>query len=179
MASATPREVARLAVFMALVAALGFLRQVLLPIPNVELMSLGAFVAGSALGSAGGALCGAGAMSIYSLLNPLGPAPPPVFASQITGLALFGVAGGLLGTRVQRTRAAPLWAGAIGLALTFVYDVLTNLGTAWVMGALRDPWPVLISGLAFGVGHMVWNMAAFAVAAPPLVGVVVRHREGR
>ncbi len=173
MASATPREVARLAVFMSLVAALGFLRQILLPIPNFELISLGAFVAGAALGSAGGALCAAGAMSIYSGLNPLGPAPPPVFAAQVAGLAIFGAVGGWLGRRVVR---APIVAGALGLLLTFVYDVLTNLGTAWIMGALRDPWPVLAAGLAFGAWHMVWNTAAFALAGPPLVGVVLRHR---
>ncbi len=172
MASATPREVARLAVFMALVAALGFLRQVLLPIPNVELMSLGTFVAGAALGAAGGALAGAGAMAIYSLLNPLGPAPPPVFATQVAGLAIFGAAGGLLARRVAHSLAL----GVIGAALTFVYDVLTNLGTAWVMGALADPWPVLAAGLAFGAGHIAWNGVAFAVAGPPLVGVVLRHR---
>jgi hypothetical protein len=173
MASATPREVARLAVFMALVAALGFLRQILLPIPNFELMSVSAFVAGAALGAAGGAVCAAGAMGIYSMLNPLGPAPPPVFAAQIAGLALCGAAGGWLGRRVVR---APIMAGAIGLGLTFIYDVLTNLGTAWVMGALRDPWPVLAAGLAFGVGHIAWNGALFAIAGPPLVGVVMRHR---
>ena len=166
------RDVARLAFFVALVAALGFLRQILLPIPNVELMSLATFIAGAMLGTGAGAVAGAAAMGIYSILNPLGPAPPPVYAAQVAGLALFGIGGGLLAN--QRTRAVVL--GAAGFLLTFLYDVLTNLGTAWVMGALSDPWPVLAGGLLFGVGHMVWNTIAFALAGPPLVQWIARQR---
>lgn len=165
------RDVARLAFFVALVAALGFLRQVLLPIPNVELMSLATFIAGAMLGKGAGAVAGAAAMGIYSLLNPLGPAPPPVFAAQIVGLALFGVAGGFL----AKTRAGAVVLGAAGFLLTLLYDVLTNLGTVWVMGAFSDPWPVLVGGLLFGVGHMAWNTAAFALAGPPLVHWIARQ----
>lgn len=167
----TTRDVARLGIFVALVTALGFLRQILLPIPNFELMSLGSFLGGRALGVGGGAATGALSMSIYSLLNPLGPAPPPVFAAQVAGLALFGVAGGALPEAWSRN---PIVLGAVGFALTFVYDVLTNLGTAWVMGALADPWPVLAAGLAFGVGHLAWNTALFAIAGGPLSAVAVR-----
>jgi hypothetical protein len=166
------RDVARLAFFVALVAALGFLRQILLPIPNVELMSLATFLAGAMLGKGPGAVTGAAAMGIYSILNPLGPAPPPVYAAQIAGLTLFGVAGGLFAHR----RAGPIVLGAAGFLLTFLYDVLTNLGTVWVMGAFSDPWPVLAGGLLFGAGHMVWNTAAFALAGPPLVHWISRQR---
>ncbi len=176
MALDSPRDVARLGIFVALIATLGFLRQIVLPIPNFELMSLGAFVGGRALGSVAGAAAAALAMGIYSGLNPLGPAPPPVFAAQIVGLAVFGACGGVLGVALARR---PLLLGGVGLALTFVYDVLTNLGTAWVMGALRDPWPVLAGGLAFGAGHLAWNAGLFAIAGPPLLRAVERFERSK
>jgi len=166
------RDVARLSFFVALVAALGFLRQILLPIPNVELMSLAAFLAGAMLGKGAGAVAGGAAMGIYSLLNPLGPAPPPVYAAQVLGLAIFGFAGGLL----AKAPARAVILGAAGFLLTFIYDVLTNLGTVWVMGAFSDPWPVLVGGLLFGAGHMAWNTAAFALAGPPLLRWIARQR---
>ena len=66
----------------------------------------------------------------------------------------------------------------IGLSLTLLYDVLTNLGTAWSLGAYRNPFPVLWGGLVFGAWHMVWNAALFAVGCPALLGVL-RRREAR
>jgi uncharacterized membrane protein len=87
----TPRTIALLGVLTAWVAALGF---VLSPVPNVELMTLSTFLAGALLGVSGGALVGSLAMAIFSGLNPYGMAPPPVFVSQVIGLACVGAVGG-------------------------------------------------------------------------------------
>jgi hypothetical protein len=170
------RSVASLGVFTALVAALGFL---LAGVPNVELMTLGAFVSGALLGAIRGAIVGAAAMGIYSSLNPYGIAPPPVFATQVAGLALVGAAGGALRERVTGRRtgtvAAVALGAVLGFGLTLLYDVLTNLGTAWSLGAYRDPRPILWGGLAFAVWHMVGNAVIFAACAPPLFAALRRR----
>jgi len=171
------RSVATVGMLAALVAALGFL---LAGVPNVELMTLGTFVSGALLGPPRGATVGGAAMVIYSLLNPYGPAPPPTFAMQVVGCAGIGAAGGVLG-RLSRTAglgaAGSLAAGAVvGFLLTLVYDLLTNLGTAWSTG--MDIGPVLAGGLAFGLWHMAWNAVFFAVAGPPLLAALRRRRSG-
>lgn len=161
------RSVAVVALLAALVAALGF---VLSGVPNVELASLGAFVSGAAVGSRRGAAVGGLGMALYSALNPYGAAPPPTFAAQVAGGALFGAAGG------RASSSSPILLGALGLVLTLAYDGLTNLGTAFSIGAGRDPWPVLVSGWVFGAWHAAWNVAFFAVLGPPLLAAIRRWK---
>jgi uncharacterized membrane protein len=173
----TSRSVATLGILTALVAALGF---ALAGVPNVELVSLSSFAAGAVLGAGRGALAGGTGMAVYSSLNPYGLALPPVFVAQVAGMALFGAAGGRLGERIAAAPAAaavPLGAAA-GLALTLVYDLLTNVGTVAVMGAWSDPAPVILGGIAWGVWHLVSNVALFAVVAPPLLRAIRRRQRG-
>lgn len=173
------RSIAVVALLAALVAALGFL---LAGIPNVELASLAAFVSGAATGSRRGAAAGGLGMALFSGLNPYGAAPPPTFLSQVAGGALIGAAGGVVAARVRAGRprvpggwSGPILLGAAGFVLTWLYDGLTNFGTAVSIGAARDPWPVLAGGWAFGLWHMVWNTGFFAALGPPLVGRLARR----
>jgi hypothetical protein len=172
------RSVASLGIFTALVAALGF---ALAGVPNIEMMTLAAFVSGALLGPVRGASVGAGGMAVYSAFNPYGIAPPPVFLAQTVGLGIVGAAGGGIGSRHppearRRWPTALLFAGGVGAGLTLLYDLLTNLGTAVAIGAVRDPWPVVAGGVAFGVWHIAWNAALFAVCAPPLLAALQRRR---
>ncbi len=169
------RTIAAVALFAALVAALGFL---LAGIPNVELVSLASFASGAALGPRGGAAAGALGLALYSGLNPYGAAPPPTYLSQVAGGAMLGAAGAFV---AARARANPRWngpilLGAAGLILTLAYDGLTNYGTAVSIGAAADPWPVLWGGWAFGVWHTVWNVGFFAGLGPPLLAALARRR---
>ena len=170
----TSRSVATLGILTALVAALGY---ALAAVPNVELVGLASFVAGFVLGGGGGAFAGGAGMALYSALNPYGIAMPPVFVAQVTGMALFGLAGARLGPRLAAS--PPPLAVALGVAtgavLTLVYDILTNLGTVAVIGAWSDPWPVIAGGVAFGAGHLVSNAILFGVLLPPLL-VSIRRR---
>jgi hypothetical protein len=173
----TPRTIAALGVLTAWVAALGFL---LVSVPNVELMTLSAFLSGALVGTGGGAVVGFLAMAIFSGLNPYGIAPPPVYATQMLGLAAIGAAGGVVGTRVApRGIVSVLVYGALGFSLTVFYDVLTNLATAVVIGATADPWPVVAAGLAFTVWHFVFNAIFFAVLAPPFLAWMRRRHARR
>jgi hypothetical protein len=171
------RSAATIALLAALVAALGFL---LSGVPNVELVSLATFVSGWATGARGGALAGGIGMAIYSGMNPYGAAPPPTFVAQVAGCAIVGVAGGLAAGRLalpgRRAWARALLFGGAGSVLTLAYDGLTNLGTAVSIGAIRDPWPVLVAGWAFGAWHVASNAALFAGLGPPLVAALARRR---
>ena len=170
----TSRSVAALAVFIALVAALGF---AFAPVPNVELVGLASFVAGFVLGGLRGAVAAGGGMALYSGLNPYGLAMPPVYVAQIAGMAVFALAGARAGAAVASRSPGPasLLAGAMGLALTLLYDLLTNLGTVVVMGAWNDPVPVIVGGIVFGTWHLVSNTVLFAVLLPPLLRAVRRR----
>ena len=64
------------------------------------------------------------------------------------------------------------------MILTFLYDGLTNLGTAFSIGAGHDPWPILVGGWAFGAWHVASNTAFFATLAPPLSAALRRRRAG-
>jgi hypothetical protein len=178
MTSLSPRSVATLAVLIALVAGLG---HALAAVPNVELMGLSTFVCGALLGPWRGGFVGGGAMALYSLSSPWGIAPPAVFAGQLLGLALFGIAGGLAFrtfSATARARSPRTWLrpAAAGFVLTVIYDLLTNLGVAWTMGTLREPLPVVGAGLAFGAWHLLWNTVLFAVGAPTLLLALRRRR---
>ena len=81
------------ALFAALAAALGFAGAL---VPNVELITLAVFLGGVATGVGAGIAIGVIAEFVFSILNPLGPALPFVFAAQLLGMGIAGAAGGIL-----------------------------------------------------------------------------------
>jgi hypothetical protein len=104
-------------------------------------------------------------MLVLSLLNPLGPAPPPVLASQVAGMAVIGAVGHLV--RVVGTRRAKLEILAMGsgAVLTLAYDALTNYGVAVSIGKWRDPLVVMIAGLPLAAVHVAANTMVFGAVA--------------
>jgi len=156
------RGVATTAVLIALAVAIGIL---FAPIPNVEGISAVSFFSGLLTGWVRGGLIGGTAMLLLSLLNPLGPAPPPVFACQIAGMALMGASGHLLRNgQVFRARFRAL-AMVSGAALTLAYDGLTNYGVAVSIGKWQDPLVVMIAGLPFAAIHVATNTMIFGAVA--------------
>ena len=147
------------AVLIALSVTLGLL---LVAVPNVEGLSAVSFFSGAILGAGGGALVGAVAMSLFSLLNPLGPAAFPVFLAQVIGMALVGCSGVLWLRLAGSAGKAALLAGIFGGVVTFVYDILTNYGFAVLMGRWSDPMPFIAAGIPFSVMHIVSNVLIFA-----------------
>jgi hypothetical protein len=174
------RDVIRTALFVALSVALGFL---LAAVPNVELMSLSVFLSGVFCGARIGGLVGVLSESFFSLLNPLGPALPPLFVAQLAGFALIGFAGGLLGPRLTRGRAGAVVVAAVaGFVLTLVYDTLTNVATALIAlgpGKLGEGLGgVFIAGALFMVIHTGVNTAVFAAAVMPVIRVAHAWQRG-
>jgi len=168
------RTVILASLFVALSTALGFLCA---GIPNFELMTLTVFMAGLFCGRGFGSAVGALSILLFSLLNPLGPAPPPLLAAQIAGFMLIGAAGALVGPRLAPARPSSVAAAAAaGFALTFAYDALTTAATAFVaLGASRflEGWSgIAAAGVVFVVWHVGINAALFAAAVIPLVRAV-------
>jgi hypothetical protein len=135
------------------------------PVPNVEGVSAVSFFSGYLTGWRSGVAIGGTAMLLRSLLNPLGPAPPQVLASQIAGMMLIGACGALA-RRVRPARSAAALAGAgLGAALTLVYDVVTNYGVAVSIGRWRDPLAVIVAGAPFAAIHVAANAIIFGAIA--------------
>ena len=85
------REVAAAGAVMASMVALGY---ALSGVPNVELVTLPAFIGGWWLGAGRGAPVAASGEFLFSVLNPQGPALPPVLVTQVAGMTLAAMAGG-------------------------------------------------------------------------------------
>jgi len=174
MAHRRQRAVILAALFIALSVALGYL---LAGIPNVELMTLTVFTAGIFCGVRLGSAIGASSILLFSLFNPLGPAPAPLLAAQVAGFVLIGSGGGIIGPRLAPARASGVAASAAaGFALTLAYDFLTTVATAFIaLGASRfieGFRGVAIAGIVFVAWHVGVNTAVFAVSVPPLMRAV-------
>ena len=162
--------------YAALMVAAGLTGVYAEPIPNFEVLTLVVFCSGVLLGARDGALVGALAELIYSLLNPYGAAHPLVTLSQVAGVSLAGVAGGIAG-RAGLPRCRPVLRsvllGVMAVGLTACFDLLTNLATGIVYGQMRL---VLMGGIPFSLVHVGTNLLLFAVVGTPLVGVFWRYR---
>jgi hypothetical protein len=154
------------AVLTALAVAVGL---ILAHVPNIEGVSAVSFFAGYLTGWASGGVIGGTAMLLLSLLNPLGPAPPPVFAAQVVGMASVGASGALVRRVGGGAPRAVLVAVGLGTLLTVVYDVLTNYGVAVSVGRWRDPAAIMIAGAPFAVLHTVSNAMIFGAVGAILV----------
>ena len=155
------KGIATSAVLIAVAVAVGLL---LAAVPNVEGISAVCFISGFLLGWKRGGLVGATAMVLLSLLNPLGPAPPPVFAAQVVGMGLIGMAGSLLrGFHSGRARVG-FYSMASGALLTLIYDILTNYGVAVSIGRWRNPAAIMLAGIPFSAIHIVSNAVIFGAA---------------
>jgi hypothetical protein len=145
-------------------------------IPNFEVLTLVVFCSGVLLGVRDGVLVGTLTMLVYSVLNPYGAVHPLVTASQVAGEALSGAAGGLFA--LTRVLESPAWTRALllagaAVALTAVYDFITNLATGVLFGQVRL---TLLGGIPFALWHIGSNVALFAVLGTPLVGLLGRYR---
>ncbi|MDZ7373277.1 MAG: ECF transporter S component [candidate division KSB1 bacterium] len=163
------RILAAVALWIAGTVALGHL---LATLPNVELVTASVFLGGVVFGPAFGALIGLTGEFLYSLTSPFGLATPPLLAAQLLGMALAGLAGGLVGPRFfsrPRPLIVHLLTAAVGLGLTVLYDLLTTSSFLILSGlSLSRLVASLFFGLGFYATHLAWNTFVFATLVPPL-----------
>ena len=161
-------KIAKMGIFIALAIALNL---ALLGVPNVELILFVVFSSGYLLGVIEGGVVGTLAMFIYSVFNPYGMPPPPILIAQVISTGLIGISGGIvarLGWLSQAKIVNFLIIGVVGLILTFVYDLLTNLAVAYMAGQLL---PILIAGMLFSLVHIISNTIIFTVLSPVIYKV--------
>ncbi len=168
---ATLRPVERVAyggVLAAVAAAAGF---ALAGIPNVELVTLIVCLSGVLYGPLLGACVGGLAEAVFSLGNPLGPAPLPLLVGQVLGMAMAGAMGGALGALPWPRRRAMRLAlcGAAGVLATLIFHVATDGAYAAIA---RLTWAYMLAGVPFYLVHVASNAVLFALAVPAVVEAV-------
>ena len=150
--------------------------------PNIEFTSLIIFLSGFTLGSRIGVLVGLVTESIFSSLNPLGAAPIPIFLAQVGCMMLIGATGGLFAKLTGKSDVklnSSLKMAAMGLYLTIIFDLVTNLGFAISFTGGNYPL-ALIWGSAFMIVHVVSNTIVFGTIGPVLSHYLVKivQKEG-
>jgi hypothetical protein len=147
---------------------------------NLEFTSLIAFATGMVFGSLYGASLGALVMLANGFLSPYGFAGV-VLPLQIAGMGLVGFAGGL-----YKRMNGNVWtfgkfgeAAVLGALLTFIYDVLTNAGTAVFLTLSGMSFheaiaTALVLGALPAAIHVAWNTALFGMVTIPLVNAMHR-----
>jgi hypothetical protein len=162
------RKASMLAVMTAAAVATNYL---LIGVVNVKFMDLIVFTGGYLFGPVFGATLGTLIWLVYGTVNPYGVNLLTLVAT-ILGETLYGVAGGVLrvGLRVEPGWGPDLRLGVAGFLLTFVYDLFTNVVSAYVAGI---PVSVaLVSGIPFALMHELSNAVFFAVGLPPLLRAI-------
>ncbi len=168
--------VRKLSLMGVLVALAIVLKLPILSVPNVEFLTFVIFSSGYLLGALEGLLVGVISMSLYtSVITPYGLPPLPIAFAQVLSMALIGLAGGIASRlHLIPFRREPSYStyfrflsmGLFGLGLTLIYDLFTNLATAYLMGQF---WPVMIAAIPFALLHILSNVFIFAILTPVLL----------
>jgi len=158
-----PRKIAMVALLSAAAIASNYL---LIGVANVKFMDLIVFTAGFIMGPTMGASTGVMVWLVYGTINPYGFSLP-ILGATMLGEAVYGVAGGVYGKGSK-----PLgygidpWAAVMGFTLTFVYDIFTNIVSAYTAGI---PVAVgLMTGIPFMLAHVLSNTMFFGLGFKPL-----------
>jgi len=107
---------------------------------------------------------------IFVFFNPNGPPTLiTLIIAQIAGFILIGLAGATFGRSIIRNKNRVMgitFCAAIGVVLTFIYDLLSNLALATAFGPF---WPVIAAGISFSLLHMAFNGLIFGFSEPIIV----------
>lgn len=159
--------------FTALGVSLGYL---LATIPNIELITTSVFISGFLTGPLPGSIIGAMTMGLYSLLNPYGMAPPPLFLAQVLCYTFIGFSAGLIAKKIKTINwKTALLFGFMGLFYTVLYAAITTM--AYVLTAGNENvliWGSLVQGLGFYVAHMISNTLFFVSILPVVLTRLIR-----
>ena len=153
-----PRLISRIALFSALIYVLSWATSYL---PNVNFIFFLVFSAGFLWGAVPGILVGLVGMWLWTSFNPFGPAPLPIMAAQLIGVAISGIVGALF-------RCGP-WqkSGKLALSIrlttaavicTLVFYLPVNAVDAWLF---QPFWPRFLIGLPWVMVSLVSNAVIF------------------
>jgi len=165
-----------MSLFIAMGVTFGFS---LVHIPNIELMTVTIFISGYLLGTKEGLLIGILAEGLFSLLNPLGMAAPPLFMAQTISMGLTGICGGLfhkISPAITNTWQHYISFGSIGAFLTLLFAGFTNFGYTLTIGFSWGKFLAgFIAGFPFIIIHILSNTAIFTLLLPSLLHLTIKH----
>lgn len=159
------KKIASMAIMTAAAVSTNYL---LIGVVNVKLMDLIVFTGGYLYGSLFGSGLGFMIWLVYGTLNPYGFSFPTLVATSLSE-TIYGIFGNIYRIHIEGGDglSSSLKLGILGFLLTFVYDLVTNIFTAFVIGI---PIPAaLIAGIPFSIIHEISNALFFAVGFPPLI----------
>ncbi|MBD3288533.1 ECF transporter S component [candidate division KSB1 bacterium] len=165
------------AFFIATIIVFGYL---FLTIPNIELVTVTIFLAGYLLGMKKGIIVGVIAEFLFSLLNPMGMAAPPLLLAQVLSMGIVGAVGGFIYTISHQK--GNLWLkiaqfAILGFLLTTMFDALTTVSFSVFMAEtkkkiLAATISSLIYGMPFYLTHILANTVIFALGLPVMIKAV-------
>lgn len=145
------------------------------PLPNVEIITFCAFVTGFIFGARVGGGVGALSMFLFSVISPYGSGLgyPFLLATQIAGMSVAGLVGGLLRKLLRNFRSTSPWTmylfGVSGATVTLLYDTITTLGFMYPMIPFSEFFSVFAAGIPFTIVHVVSNVILLGLVAPFVV----------
>jgi hypothetical protein len=162
------RKVSMLAIFTATALSTNYL---MIGLVNVKFMDMIVFLGGYLFGVGFGVQVGVLTWLVYGTINPYGFNLPTLFATMI-GETIYGVAGGLSSGRLDPSGYPSIEFGVIGFLSTFLYDLFTNIATAYITGI--PLLIVLVNGIPFALIHEVSNAVFFGFGIMPVLGAIRR-----
>lgn len=176
-------KIALLSTFTALSVVFGYM---LAYIPNIEIFTLTIFLSGYILGKKEGMLVGLLSSTLFTLFNPLGSSPLPLYAYQVVHYSLTGLSGGLLKSFLTSKNfykpkedlyVFPVIAlfGFVGGLITFIYDLLSTFFGALLFSQSINYFVITyLSGIIFTSIHLIGNILGFIFILPGLIQLLVK-----
>jgi LytS/YehU family sensor histidine kinase len=146
---------------------------------NVKIMDLIVFIGGFCFGPFVGASVGMVSWIVYGSLNPQGFSLP-IWLSTMFSEAIYGIAGALIRRGISSTQLTEfrhervfvsVYFGIIGMFLTFIYDIVTNIVFGYVSG-WSILFAVIVGFVPFGFVHMVSNAFFFGLGCVPTINAI-------
>jgi LytS/YehU family sensor histidine kinase len=146
---------------------------------NVKLMDLIVFIGGFCFGPSVGALTGIISWAVYGTMNPIGFSLP-IWLTTMFSEIIYGIAGALIGKSLKRNGLGEIqndrvnacaFFGLLGMLLTFVYDIITNIVFGYVSG-WNILFAVIVGFVPFGLVHMLSNAFFFGLGCVPAINAI-------
>lgn len=174
------RKIAETGIFLALFLGLAYAFSY---IPNIEYITVIAFLSGLMLGWKRGLFVALIGEAVFSIANPFGSslAFPTLLAAQLISFGVFAITGAAYRRFVPRMVAAKpglsaFVFGITGLFLTVFYNVMTTIFYAIPSGfTFEQTIASIVSGVPFYVINMVANTINFSVLITLIMRYVLKH----
>lgn len=174
------RKIAETGIFLALFLGLGY---AFCYIPNLEFITMIAFLSGLLLGWKRGLFVALIGEAIFSIANPFGSSLvfPSLLAAQLISFAVFALLGSSYRLFIVNIfkRSQSLMAvifGATGLFLTILYNVMSTLAYSLTSGFdANQTLTTIISGIPFSMIQIIANTISFSVILTYLVKYIIKN----